>query len=235
MSVDLLATKQKKVNSRIFLVLLTVLFYSPLAPADTLKLKSGKTVHGKIVERTSTALQMDVGLDFPITYYLDEIKEISPDAAVTPTSSQKPSVAAPVVDAQEGQADKMEQEGLTLIDEGQMDQGLERLRQAIRLDARANRHLNLGSILLGNGVSLQKQGKSDEALKIFKEAETELQQAIKDFNPDEETTFISEAYNLLGEMYANALQDKDKAKAFYKKSLSFYENPAAERALKNLP
>jgi tetratricopeptide (TPR) repeat protein len=213
---------------RIFLcVLWTALFSVSGARAETITLKSGKVVEGKIVERDSRSVQLDVGLDFPITYYLDEIKTISENSA-TPVSSKVPPA---VSDTDAHKADVLEQKGLGLIDDGRMDDGIQLLREAIRIDPQANRHLNLGSILFGNGVALQKKGNSDEAVKTFKEAESELQQAIKQFDPNGETTFLSEAYNLLGEIYAHGFNDKAKAKNFYEKSLSFYDNPDAKRGL----
>jgi len=216
---------------RIVLVLLIVTCASLSVQADTLKLKSGKVVQGKIIERNSRSLSLDVGLEFPITYYIDEITAISKDSDPVPVPAVQ---TVAVVNPNISKADKTEREGLELIDQGQMASGLALLRDAIRLDARGNRYLNLGSILVGNGVSLQREGKSQEALETFKEAEVQIQQSLKLFNPDQETTFISEAYNVLGEMYANALNDKAKAKAYYEKSLSFYENPAAKRGLDGL-
>jgi tetratricopeptide (TPR) repeat protein len=213
--------------------LLATLAFSFDVSADTLKLKSGKVVHGKIVERNSRTIQLDVGLDFPITYYIDEVVDVSQEEEIP-----LPPVAAkdiPVANPNETKADSVEQEGLSLIDQGQVDQGVDLLREAVRLDPRGNRQLNLGSILIGNGISLQKDGRSAEAAKIFQEAESELQQAIKLFDPDEETMFLSEAYNLLGDIYANALDDKSKARQYYQKSLTFYENPAAKRGLAVLP
>jgi tetratricopeptide (TPR) repeat protein len=216
---------------RILSVLLAVLFSATSAWAETITLKSGKVVEGKIVDRDSRSIQLDVGLDFPITYYLDEIKTIS-EAPSKPAAA--PSVSGSTLaasDEQAHKADDIEQQGLGLIDDGHMDQGVKLLREAIKIDPQANRYLNLGSILFGNGVALQKQGQSDEAAQTFKEAEDQLQQAIKRFDPNGETTFLSEAYNLLGAIYANGFNDKTKAKAFYEKSLSFYDNPEAKRGL----
>jgi tetratricopeptide (TPR) repeat protein len=144
-----------------------------------------------------------------------------------PTNSSLPNPDAAA------KADRTEQRGLELIDQGEMAQGLDLLREALREDPQANRHLNLGSILFGNGVTLQKQGKSDEAEKIFAEAQAELLQAVQQFDPKEETTFISEGYNLLGEL-AVASNDKLGAKKYFEKSISFYENPAAKRGLAGL-
>ncbi len=220
-------------NKRSLVVLLLMGVSLSTAQADTLTLKSGKVIQGKIVERNSRTIQLDIGLDFPITYYTDEIKDVSETPAAQSPSSVP--LKIPVVNLNVGKADQLEQQGLVAIDEGKMDEGLGLLQEALRLDPQGSRHLNFGMVLLGNGVSLQKQGKTEEALKILRESESEIQHALKLFDPDGETTFISQAYNLLGEMYANAFNDKAKAKTFYEKSLSFYDNPAARRGLAALP
>jgi tetratricopeptide (TPR) repeat protein len=214
------------------ILLMVFVFSSHSWAADTIKLKSGKSVQGKIVERDSRMILIDVGLDVPITYYLDEISEVLEDSSV---KAQSPSPSkGPVVNPDKARADTIEQQGLAAVEQGDTQGGLIFLREALRLDPQASRYLNLGMILFGNAVSLQKQGKSDEAIAIFREAEKEIQQALKLFDPKGETTFISQAYNLLGEMYANAFNDKSKAQSFYEKSLSFFDNPAARRGLQSL-
>jgi tetratricopeptide (TPR) repeat protein len=222
-------------RSRSFLVLLMTFAFLSTAQADTLTLKSGKIVEGKIVERTSRAIQLDVGLDFPITYYTDEIQDISESSVAAKPSQPAASSKAPAGGPHEAKADQLEQKGLSAIDEGRMDEGLSLLQEALKLDPQGSRHLNFGTILFGNGVSLQKRGNSEESIKVFRQAEEEIQQALKLFDPEGETTFISQAYSLLGEMYANAFNDNAKAKTFYEKALSFYENPAARRGLAALP
>jgi tetratricopeptide (TPR) repeat protein len=221
---------------RVILIVCVTLAFCLNVSADTLKLRSGKTVQGKIVEQDDRKILLDVGLDSPITYYLDEVTDIFRDTASVDVAVQKngPSINPPAENPNQLRADKAEQEGLEFIGRGEMDRGVALLREALQLDPRANRHLNLGSILIGNGISFQKNGKPDDAVKVFEEAEAELQKAIRLFDPDGETTFISQAYSLLGEIYANALNDKVKAKTYYEKSLSFYENPVAKRGLAGL-
>ncbi len=213
-------------------LLMMFVFSSHCWAADTIKLKSGKSVQGKIVERNSRTVQIDIGLDVPITYYTDEIADILEDSPVKsqPSSQSK----GPAVNPDRSRADTIEQQGLSAVEQGDTQGGLIFMREALRLDPQASRHLNLGMILFGNAVSLQKQNKADEARDIFHEAEKEILQALELFDPQGETTFISQAYNLLGDMYANAYNDKSKAQAFYEKSLSFFDNPAAKRGLQNL-
>jgi tetratricopeptide (TPR) repeat protein len=197
------------------------------AIADTLILKSGKTVQGAIRERTAKSIQIDVGLDFPITYYPDEVKDIILDNQIN--DADKPASVKNAL-----QADAIEGQGLDLIEAGKMDEGIVLLRKAIALDPKANRHLNLGTILSGNGVALFKQGDKKAAVKTLKESEGEIKDAIKMFDPKQESIFLSQAYYLLGEMYAKGFENPVGAKEYYEKSIVFYSNPAAERGLKAL-
>jgi len=61
---------------KVFILVLSLLFISSLAFAETIHLKSGKTYEGKIVERTDEYIKIDIGVGFPITYFLDEIERI---------------------------------------------------------------------------------------------------------------------------------------------------------------
>ena len=97
------------------LIGLVFIFCTPAVHSDTVILKSGKTVQGKIGNRTEKAIEIDVGLGFPITYYLDDIQSIDSDSqkddkAVVHTSSDKVE-----------EADSLERQGLELIEAGEMD------------------------------------------------------------------------------------------------------------------
>jgi tetratricopeptide (TPR) repeat protein len=198
----------------------------PIADAETLILESGRTVHGKVLERTDKTIKIDVGLDFPITYYLDEVDRVETEGpAQQETKSER---------SQEDDANALELQGLDFIDQNKMVDGIELLRKAIGMDPKPNRHLNLGAILSGNGIALFKEGRKDEAAGIFKEAESELNKAIGLFDHKKEITFLSHAYYLLGELHAQAFGNPAKAREYYQKSISLYENPAAQRGLKAL-
>ena len=224
----------ESLHNRIAAILFTLLLVSPDVWPDTVKLKSGKIVHGIIRERNSRLIQLDAGLGFPITYYLDEIQDVVEDDQGPSDDTSSAPASLKASNEKAGKADQMEQQGLAMIDEGKMDEGLALLRQAIGADPKAIRHFSLGGILFGNGVALSKQGDKDASLKIFREAQEEIQKATAMFDPGEERTLLSQAYYMLGEMHANAFDDKSKAKEFYEKSLSFYANPEAQRALDGL-
>ena len=212
------------------LILSFIFFASNSAVADTLILKSGKTVHGTIRSRTAKSIQMDVGLDFPITYYPDEVKDVVLDNQI----NEADHIDKPASVKNAAQADAFEQQGLDLIEAGKMDEGIVLMQKAIALDPKANRHLNLGTVLSGNGVALIKKGDKKAAVKTFKRSEEEIKNAIKMFDPKQESILLSHAYYLLGEMYAQGYENPAGAKKYYEKSILFYSNPAAERGLQAL-
>lgn len=69
-------TKERTISKKIIIVL-SLLFFVPLlsASAGTIILKSGKTVEGKILEKTDKSIKVDID-GIAITYYLDEIANI---------------------------------------------------------------------------------------------------------------------------------------------------------------
>ena len=61
---------------RLGVLILVVLFIlPPFASAETVVLKSGKTVEGKLIEKTDKYIKMDFQ-GVPLTYFLDEIESI---------------------------------------------------------------------------------------------------------------------------------------------------------------
>ena len=71
-------------TKRLLIGTLLVAVCCSLAPAEVIQLKSGKTVEGKILERTDTFVKMDTGIGVPVTYFKDEIEDASP----TPSPAQ---------------------------------------------------------------------------------------------------------------------------------------------------
>lgn len=132
------------------------------------------------------------------------------------------------------QADQLENQAVELIDNDQMTGGLKLMKKAIDIDPTPMRHMNYGSILFGNGVADYKDGHQQQALITLKQAEDELNQAIKGFDPKQEGVFLAQAYFLLGEISLNAFSDKTQAKTFYRKALSYYDNEGAKAALVKL-
>lgn len=60
----------------VLILIFILLFISSLTFAETITLKSGKTIEGKIVEKTDKYIKVDIGVGMPITYFLDEIENI---------------------------------------------------------------------------------------------------------------------------------------------------------------
>ncbi|RJP28044.1 MAG: tetratricopeptide repeat protein [Candidatus Omnitrophota bacterium] len=49
--------------------------------AETIILNSGKTIEGKIIERTNESVKINIGYDIEVTYYFDEINRIDGGSA----------------------------------------------------------------------------------------------------------------------------------------------------------
>lgn len=59
-----------------FLFLVFLLVVTGVCSAETIKLKSGKVVEGKIVEQTADYIKIDTGIGANLTYYKDDIEKI---------------------------------------------------------------------------------------------------------------------------------------------------------------
>jgi len=74
--------------------------------SDIILMKNGKTISGKIVERTEEYLKVDSGIGINITIYTDQIKKEIPDenppvdseSTLSPSSAEVP---AELIEAQE--------------------------------------------------------------------------------------------------------------------------------------
>lgn len=194
--------------------------------AEVIELHSGKKVEGRVVNESKDSILVDVGIDEPVTYFRDEIKAILPDPP--PANSSINSKEARV------QADQLEARAVGLIDDGNMNQGLDLIKQAVLLSPTPQRHMNYGSILFGNGVELFKKGQREPGRKVLRDAEEELKKAIDGFNANADSIFIGHGYFLLGEMYANAFEDPAQAKAYYTKSVTLSGHEGAKAALAKL-
>ena len=129
------------------------------------------------------------------------------------------------------QADAIEDKAAQAIDDGNMDQGLGFMEQAIKLDATPLRYMNYGSILFGNGVAVFKDSDKEKGKAILHKAEVQLSKAIAGFNPKQDQTYLSQCYFLLGEMYLNAFGDRFKAREYYQKSANLSDYSGAKDAL----
>ena len=99
------------------------------------------------------------------------------------------------------QADNFQEQATQDIDDGKMDAALDLMVKAIQLDPSAQRYMNYGSMLFGNGVAVFKGGNQTKGRKILEEAEDQLHKAIARFNPYKDQVYLSQCFFLLGEMY----------------------------------
>lgn len=84
-------------NKKIIIFLLSISLFLPvLASAETILLKSGKTVDGKILERTDRYIKIDIS-DIPAIYSVDDI--VSIDGRTIDITKQFPSGQTPVPSA----------------------------------------------------------------------------------------------------------------------------------------
>jgi|GEM_PF-3919460 len=65
------------------LVFLIVIFMPVFSLAETIELKNGKVVEGKIVEETADWIKVDTGIGVNITYYKDELKDYKKEITFT--------------------------------------------------------------------------------------------------------------------------------------------------------
>jgi len=125
--------------------------------------------------------------------------------------------------------------GLELIQEGKMDEGLDLIRQAIQADPQKPAwYMNYGSFLFIKGQQILQSGSTQEAYSIFKQAEKELLSAVQLFK-ESDNQLKSHCFFLIGDIYNYVYNEKEKAKAFYQKSLELYpEHDGARNALHGL-
>ena len=95
---------------KIIYCLLSFSFLHCAVFAETIYLKSGQTVSGKILEQTDQFIRVDANVDVPITFYRDEIAEVKADEAANQTapsiivsSNEETPLAAHVTDISDAQ------------------------------------------------------------------------------------------------------------------------------------
>jgi tetratricopeptide (TPR) repeat protein len=93
-----------------------------------------------------------------------------------------------------------------LIKEGKLDEGLDLMKQAIKITPEdPGLHMNYGSMLFTKGQNVFESGNSQEGKAIFKEVEQELSLAIQLFK-ESDNILKSQCSFLLGDLYKKALE-----------------------------
>ena len=128
-------------------------------------------------------------------------------------------------------ADALEDNSAQAMDDGDMPQGLSLMAQAVALDPSALRHMNYGSMLYGDGVTLFEGTDQIRGIEVLHRSEAELIKAIQGFNPNKDQAYLSQCYFLLGEMYRNAFDDKERARGYYEQAIELNDYPGAKEAL----
>jgi hypothetical protein len=92
----------------IILLVLSVCFPSFIL-AETITIKSGKKIEGKIVERTDKYIKVDCGVGIPLTYFFDMIESIDGvKQASSPTEEEKQSQENNLSSASTDNADRLD-------------------------------------------------------------------------------------------------------------------------------
>jgi hypothetical protein len=71
----------------VVILLITSLHFQNSVFSETVVLKSGKTIEGKIAEKTAECIKIDI-YGVPVTYYLDEIESIDGEKLVASPSKE---------------------------------------------------------------------------------------------------------------------------------------------------
>lgn len=121
-------------------VLLLVLGFPVSIFAETIVLKTGKTVEGKIVEKTNEYIKVDFQ-GVPVTYFIDEIESVDETKSVDETEQSLP-VITEEESSQENNltlvqpetAEEYFKRGIDSNGKGDFAQGLSDLSKAIEID-----------------------------------------------------------------------------------------------------
>jgi tetratricopeptide (TPR) repeat protein len=154
-------------HHKIIIVLMAFLFLSGQAFAETVTLKSGKTITGKILERSDKFIKVEF-YGVPVTYYLDEIENISGQES-SPLAT--PRAATPSLKGQAGEgtaepkdAQGYNERGLAFAQQGNLNQAMIDFTKAIALDK------NYAAAYANRAHAYTKQGNLDQALVDYNQA-----------------------------------------------------------------
>jgi tetratricopeptide (TPR) repeat protein len=122
-------------------VFMAMFLFVPIASADTVYLKTGQKVEGKIIEKTNEFIKIDF-TGVVLTYWLDEIEKVEPQQGPAFEPEQKEKIVQPT------QRDKTEayfKSGTNYLIEGNWQQAISEYKSALLFDANdLGSHFNLG-------------------------------------------------------------------------------------------
>lgn len=211
--------------NKLFGTLLSVfLIISTTALAETIILKSGKSVEGKIIEKTDKRIKIEIS-EIPITYYIENIESIDGKKinipALNPHVSAAPSQDQEIVDIKEKKDFVYDKgahpgplyeayrlgndKGLMYMSNADYLSAIKEFKRCIEMiSTEPTAYINLGLVY-------KKIGKPQEAVKF-------LETAIS-IDPED-----SEIYYNLGNVYAELLKNNEEAEKYYLKAIQKDEN-----------
>ncbi|MDP2905813.1 MAG: hypothetical protein Q8O22_05885 [Candidatus Omnitrophota bacterium] len=124
------------------------------------------------------------------------------------------------------EAGAVESQGIMMVMQGQVDEGLELMKRSLKMEPNnAARHMNYASMLMAKGKSFFDAGQPADGEKVLVEAQEHLFLAIKLFkNTPPDRLSKSQCYALLGDIYLYGYDQKEKALGYYRQALA--EDPA---------
>lgn len=120
-------------------------------------------------------------------------------------------------------ANKIERDGLQLIEKGDYERGLKKMFHALKLDPNNPiRYMNIGSIFFNIGNTSYNAGDRDSARKTLSEAMSFFVKATELFSPDQSTP-RTHCFYLLGQINYYSF-DRLKAEEWYRKAVAVDAN-----------
>jgi tetratricopeptide (TPR) repeat protein len=172
-----------KLNKLSTLVLMTCLCFLSVVFAETILLKSGQTVEGKLTEKTDKYIKIDFQ-GIPLTYFFDEIKSID-GAAVSMRKVSSPEVKVAQQYIDQGAAD---------IEKGQYEEAISYFNKAIAIVP------NVAEAYYNRGLAHFRNGNLNEALSDFSKA--------IEINPDDFEAYSQRGFaNYFRKNYNQAIAD----------------------------
>jgi len=134
------------------------------------------------------------------------------------------------------QANELFQQGITRINQGFFDEGLQIIRQTTQMEPHQPEwHMHYGSLLFTRAGLLYQLHRENEAVYFAGEARQELQRAIDLYAGKEFNVQKAQCYFLLGELAYFISKDRETARTYYQQCLELSpDHTAALDALKNL-
>lgn len=189
---------KKQITFLVPVILFLLIINLPLVFADTIILKSGRRIEGKISEKTDKYIKVDTD-DLNLTFWLDEIEKVETTEPSLPVSS----VSKPIAGTSE-EVERLISKANDDFLEEKFEDAVLLIEKAIELDP-TNPRLYFGL------------GMADCYLGRFQEAISSLEEALK-----KETKDTAKVYLLLGIAY-DSIGLKDKAKENLNRAIGQYK------------